>query len=338
MKKNPKYSVIIPVYNAQQTLPACMESLLCQGYADAEFILVDDGSEDHSGFLCRELAATNAQIKYISQANSGVSAARNAGLAAAEGEFLLFVDSDDTVEADYFANLDSLDSKGEYDLLWFSHKRVGAGRDQLYALSPGVYEKAADCTRIFSQALYRKTLNPLWNKRYRTNIIREHGLKFPEGISIGEDTVFNLQYVMLCESCKMSDAVLYCFHQENRQSLTRSGRTDLSGQLQMQGEALLQAIRQAAVEESVRKQYLQAFHAIKLRSVYSTAKRMHLAKIPAGKRRREIAALCNEINRNYKALPDDRFCRLLRIPVRLRVTVLIDLTGKLLAERNERHR
>lgn len=337
MKKNPKYSVIIPVYNAQRTLPACMDSLLGQGYADAEFILVDDGSEDHSGFLCRELAAKNPQIKYISQANSGVSAARNAGLAAAEGEYLLFVDSDDTVEADYFENLDSLDPDGAYDLLWYSHKRVGEGKDQLYALTPGVYDNAADCTRIFSQALYRKTLNPLWNKRYRTRIIREHGLKFPEGISIGEDTVFNLQYAMLCGNCKVSDAVLYCFHLENRQSLTRSGRTDLARQLHMQGESLLQVIQQAAVAESIRNQYLQAFHAIKLRSVYSAAKRMHLAKIPAGKRRREIAALCDEINRNCEVLPDDRFCRLLRIPVRVRLTALIDLMGKLLAGRNERH-
>lgn len=90
-------SIIIPVYNVEQYLPECLSSILCQTYKDIEIILVNDGSTDRSGELCRAAAESDNRVVLIEQKNAGLSAARNAGLDRASGEYIMFVDSDDYV-------------------------------------------------------------------------------------------------------------------------------------------------------------------------------------------------------------------------------------------------
>ena len=95
-------SVIIPVYKVEQYLCRCIDSVLAQTYTDLEIILVDDGSPDGSGAICDEYAAKDSRIKVIHQKNAGVSAARNAGMDLASGEYLAFIDSDDFIEPEMF--------------------------------------------------------------------------------------------------------------------------------------------------------------------------------------------------------------------------------------------
>ena len=101
----PKVTVIVPVYNVEQYLRRCIDSILAQTFGDLELILVDDGSADSSGVICDAYAEKDSRVKVIHQKNSGVSAARNTGLDAAEGEYIAFVDSDDHVDPDYLAAL-----------------------------------------------------------------------------------------------------------------------------------------------------------------------------------------------------------------------------------------
>ena len=91
-------TIIVPVYNIREYLPACVESLRKQTYEDIEIILVDDGSTDGSGAVCDELAEKFPEIRVVHQANAGASAARNRGLQEAKGELLLFIDSDDSID------------------------------------------------------------------------------------------------------------------------------------------------------------------------------------------------------------------------------------------------
>lgn len=95
-----KVSVIIPVYNVEKYLESCLESIKSQTFTDYELILINDGSTDESVAIMRRYAKTDARIRIISQSNRGVSAARNLGLSVAEGEYVLFVDSDDTILPD----------------------------------------------------------------------------------------------------------------------------------------------------------------------------------------------------------------------------------------------
>lgn len=115
-----KYSVIIPVYNVENYLPRCLDSLLAQNYADLEILLIDNGSKDQSGQICEDYAAKFSYITAYHVPNKDVGSARNFGLAKAKGEFICFVDADDYLEGNLFSDVESqLDS--QLDLLVFSY-------------------------------------------------------------------------------------------------------------------------------------------------------------------------------------------------------------------------
>ena len=118
---NPAISIIIPVYNAENYLRRCIDSVLSQSFTDFELILVDDGSKDKSPQICDEYASQDTRVRVIHKANGGVSAARNDGLDIAKGEYITFIDSDDWVERDY---LSTLSNYRDYDIVFFSHRLI----------------------------------------------------------------------------------------------------------------------------------------------------------------------------------------------------------------------
>ena len=121
-----KLSFIVPVYNVAPYLRKCVDSLIAQDYEDYEIILVDDGSTDDSGTICDELAAAYENIRVIHQQNGGLSAARNAGLKAAEGEYICFVDSDDYWEENVLGGLMEQVEREKLDVLRFDYQNVRA--------------------------------------------------------------------------------------------------------------------------------------------------------------------------------------------------------------------
>lgn len=121
MNQNPLISVIVPVYNVEAYLPRCVESIRNQTYQNLEIILVDDGSKDRSNVLCDEYALKDSRIRVIHKENGGLSSARNAGIDAAQGEYLAFVDSDDWIEPDTYETMLAAAQK-------YSVKLVCAGR------------------------------------------------------------------------------------------------------------------------------------------------------------------------------------------------------------------
>ncbi len=118
-----RLSIIIPVYNVASYLKETVQSVLGQTYTDFELILVDDGSTDGSGELCNTLSARDGRIRVIHQKNSGVSVARNTGIAAVRGEYIGFVDSDDLIEPDMYAILMSLADSTDADIVQCRHNR-----------------------------------------------------------------------------------------------------------------------------------------------------------------------------------------------------------------------
>ena len=104
---SPKISVIVPVYKVEEYLHRCIDSILSQSFTDFELILVDDGSPDNCGKICDEYAQKDSRVRVFHKPNGGVSSARNLGLDNANGEWIAFIDSDDYVDVDYLAELDS---------------------------------------------------------------------------------------------------------------------------------------------------------------------------------------------------------------------------------------
>lgn len=327
MKK--KYSVIIPIYKAENTLNKCVDSLLCQNYDDVEIILVNDGSPDNSDEICKTYSAQYENITYIEQENKGVSAARNAGLDIASGEYVLFVDSDDSVSGDYFAALEQIDES--YDFVMFSHCLRDGTSETKKISADFISTNLDECVGKFCDLWCRKSLSSPVTKRYRKSIIQENNIRFPEHLYIGEDKSFNLMYIMHCKSCVVSSQILYYVNLENQNSLSRKIRPDLYLQLQMLTALTQKTIREADIPESYREQYFIAENLIQLRGIYSESKRMHITGENRRSRYRTIRRMCAEQNRSCLPLPGGFFTTLLKIPVRLRLVCVIDWVGRYLA-------
>ncbi len=222
------YSVVIPVYQAKRDLERCVLSWLVQTEKDLELILVDDGSTDGSSELCDKLAGSDTRIRVIHQSNSGVSAARNAGIRAARGEFLLFTDSDDYVEPDYLEKMGGLQRECGSDLVLCGFHHLYEGADILKV--PGQTRSCGidEFSRDFLELYERSYLNMPWNKLFR----RDWAGEFDTSLSLGEDLLFNLEYLRKCRRIAVLGEPL-CYYIQEEQKITlsskrRGNRTELA--------------------------------------------------------------------------------------------------------------
>ena len=196
----PKVSVIVPFYNSEATLLACLESLRAQTLKNIEIILVDDGSSDNSLKVANEFASSYEGVCVVlSQSNKGPSAARNAGLDVAQGEFIAFVDSDDTVDATMYEKMYASAEKHASDI-------VSCGRVLIDVVSgrfirekvPGydvLKGSVSECPDIV------KRVGPLMcDKMFRRSIIENNGIRFDEDIWYAEDFLFGTR-VKIYASC-----------------------------------------------------------------------------------------------------------------------------------------
>lgn len=174
-----KLSIIIPVYNVEQWLPKTIDSVLAQTYRDFELILVDDGSADGSGEICDCYAARDVRVRVIHQKNAGVSAARNAGVVAAKGDFIGFTDSDDIIEADMYAVMMKLQEAYGADVVQCQHDRAdcinGDPRSaevtlldgegfvgRMFTKTGGDYTNQVSlCTKVIRRELFEEILFPV---------------------------------------------------------------------------------------------------------------------------------------------------------------------------------
>lgn len=190
-----KYSVIIPVYNVEKYIDRCLKSIISQNYDDLEIIVIDNGSTDSSGSICDIYANEDANISVYHIENHGVGSARNFGLSKARGEFIYFVDSDDYLVGNLFAEFeDKLVS--DLDLVVFSYYNsfeedlTEKSRTEKSLPFKGSYDKDG-FIKIFKELFLSDMLYTVWNKIYRREFLLENNLSF-EQYELGEDVRFNL--------------------------------------------------------------------------------------------------------------------------------------------------
>lgn len=194
----PTVSVIVPVYKVEKVLSCCIESILNQTFSDFELILVDDGSPDNSGEICDEYATKDKRIRVIHKENGGVSSARNTGMENAVGQYITFVDSDDSVCDTYLESF--LTAKEKYpnvDAIWCSFYEITKRPEKR------VVHSFADKNEEYSllsvsdyMTIHKKWLAQMpWNKLYKLSVIKDNNLRMQEDISLGEDLLFNLDYL-----------------------------------------------------------------------------------------------------------------------------------------------
>ena len=194
---NPKVSIIIPVYNAEQYLSRCLDSILKQTYSNIEIILVDDGSEDKSSYLCDRYAILDRRIKAYHKSNEGVSIARNYGIENCNGEYIVFVDSDDYLISECIETLVKLVRNEEESVLGcVDYYENQNGKLSTYSCEDGKIDSLGydeGLIKIFDPLSYR---GYLWNKIFRLSEIRKYEIRFLPGVKIWEDTLFLMEYII----------------------------------------------------------------------------------------------------------------------------------------------
>lgn len=219
----PMVSIIVPIYNAEQYLRRCVDSILNQEYTDYELLLVNDGSTDASGDICEEYGDRDPRVIVIQKENTGVSDSRNRALDRARGKYLQFLDSDDWITPD--ATRLFVRAAEEYgcDMVISDFYRVVGER-----LSPkGDIEEEGVLTREEFAAHMME--NPadfyygvLWNKLYRRDIVEEHKLRMDTDISWCEDFMFNLEYIRYAKVFYALHAPIY-YYVKRKGSLASQG-------------------------------------------------------------------------------------------------------------------
>ena len=188
-------SIIVPIYNCEQKVERCIQSIIRQTMQEWELILIDDGSSDNSGIICDRFAELDKRIHSYHKPNGGVSSARNYGISKAKGEYILFCDSDDIVEPEWCASLKSACEKYSTRIPICNYYKIKADFCSVNSIkSCSKLSNYIDMKDFFM--LYMEELLGIpWNKMYRRSIIEREHLKFIEGLSLGEDLIFVLQYM-----------------------------------------------------------------------------------------------------------------------------------------------
>ena len=186
----PLISIIIPVYNSGRYLNRCLDSVCRQSYQHLEAIIIDDGSTDDSRLICEQYAKADLRIRVLYQNNSGVSASRNKGLELARGEYITFLDSDDWIEADLYANVIADLSKEDSDILqWGYYVDDSQGHCLCEKKQRKKKLQACDCKAL---SAYFSSLGYVWNKIYKKEKIDAIAVRFESGVHLYEDMLFNL--------------------------------------------------------------------------------------------------------------------------------------------------
>lgn len=216
-----KISIIVPVYNVEKYVEKCIQSLINQSYKNIEIILVDDGSNDRSNKIIDEYAKVDSRILTIHQKNKGVSAARNAGLKVATGEYVGFVDPDDYVDYQMYETMLKKIELNMSDLAVCGFSKVTelSDKEEIFEIKDELLSPKKCVEDLFDFRGGYAIKPSVWNKLFRRDKIGD--LKFDENIGISEDLKFVVQYILKCNSIVYVKQAFYKNLQRDG-SITRS--------------------------------------------------------------------------------------------------------------------
>lgn len=208
----PKVSIIVPVYNVEKYLPKCIESILAQTFTDFELLLIDDGSPDSSGKICDKYAAEDSRIRVFHKPNGGVSSARNFGIDNAKGEWIMFVDADDTILDICLEICFDILRKNNIDLLQFQHNQTLE-----YDENKKIYNlpiNMRDYIRFYHPVC-------IGGAMFKAQIIKSNSIKFRNSLKLGEDQLFIYDFISKASKLMYINKKLY-FYRYNENSATNS--------------------------------------------------------------------------------------------------------------------
>lgn len=228
-----KITTVIPVYNSEKYIERTINSVINQKYSENEIILINDASTDGSEQICEQFEKKYSQIKFINLSeNKGVSNARNIGIRNATGEYIHFLDSDDTIEDGLYEYLNYVLNKYEYDLIVFGSNTIT--NNKIIETKNVEQEKVfynqsvlAEYLRQFEEKDKSRVLNVIWNKLYSLKVIRDNNITFNTKIDLGEDFIFNCYYFKFIKTYYETHNCYYNYFKHEGENLTSKFRNDV---------------------------------------------------------------------------------------------------------------
>lgn len=298
--EDPIVSVIVPVYNVEKYLERCIRSLQGQTLKRIEILLIDDGSTDGSGQLCDTLAKTDERIHVRHKKNAGQGLARNDGLTAAKGDYVLFVDSDDYIEPDTCLRLSLVMREQKADLCCFGYQIETPEGELFYRarLTADCYEGEAVRRRF---ALHFFGDDPKDEKlrgvsacmtMFRRSIIQEHGIRFPsEREFLSEDTIFNLDFCLYAQKAVVLPSYFYHYCQ-NPDSFSHAYRPDRFALTVVLCRTLFSYAARYGVEEETKNRIRMALWVSLMECIKQETKR--IGQVPLKTVRQRVIEFCDD--------------------------------------------
>lgn len=214
-----EFSIIVPVYNVEKEIRKCLDSIKNQTYGDFEVLCVDDCGKDSSMDIVREYAQKDNRFKILThEHNRGVSAARNTGLDNASGEYTMFVDSDDWLETNALEIIKNNFDKSKSEVIVFNiYNCYPDGKKEINDTTN--FKKANQTQVLLTENNLNTFIGVVWNRAYKTSLINDNHIRFPEGMII-EDSDFTFKISMHLKSVFLIDDVLYNYLRNREGSYT----------------------------------------------------------------------------------------------------------------------
>lgn len=220
MEKITKVSIIIPIYNTGDKLVRCLESVLNQTLDDFECLMVDDGSKDQSPQVIDEFAAKDSRFIAIHKPNGGVSSARNEGLKVAEGEWVVFLDSDDTIKPNHVEAMLSVVEDG-IDIVFTGFEQIAEENKIIkgHAYDRQTYKGKEGIAKFLDETEALNFMIP-WDRMYRRSVIVKEGILFDTKLSLSEDRLFCYQYLLHTRGIATIPEITYVHDATDQNSLS----------------------------------------------------------------------------------------------------------------------
>ena len=224
-EKGEMISIIVPIYNVENYLRHCLDSIQNQTYQNFECLLINDGSPDNSAGICREYVSKDSRFRYFEKENGGVSSARNLGIERSKGQYITFIDSNDWVDSDYLELLYMKINEYNADLAVLTYKQysMNDGCFYLHVWEQDYYEKYYTGNELLNSLpdleSYDSTFNVSWGKLFKRNFLET--ATFNEQRIMGEDLEFNFKIFLQIKSCIYLNKALYNFRQHHLSTRAR---------------------------------------------------------------------------------------------------------------------
>lgn len=260
--ENVRFSIIIPAYNCGGFIADAIKSVQEQSYGNFEIVVVNDGSSDDTAAVVEKLASADNRIKLVSKENGGPAKARNTGIASAEGEYLMFLDSDDVYSQGFLEEADRLIEKDGSELLVFGFEQIFtvSGCKKRFAFENMHLEKYTDFGEKFAAVYKSNILNQVWNKVVKKSLITENNIQFPD-YRYGEDRLFVADVIEHSRGISISDKVFYNYIIDGDVSLISSyydKKADVCLEIYERFSALNAACRKNADNSNIKYMFLKS--------------------------------------------------------------------------------